>query len=585
MSNDEYESQDLLSLSLSELADRFDQAADKVNEQPTDWMEKYFYVPIPRNPITGERLPTGPIVFAPHQKRIINEALSKDKDGRYNYSTIIYSAPKKSGKSATASAAALWVAAHTPFGQIYVLGNDGKNSKDRLYGPIFRCLNFHRGREMPLGKSRINLTEAILPNNSHIEAIPVDPSGEAGSEPAAVFISEAWGFDTEAKRRLFSEMTISPTLWGYSFRWIETYAGYQGQSDLLWELYNTATKEGEPHPEFTDLVGREGEPVVWVNKKASMFCYWDTVPRMPWQLEPAFYESEANVLSPDQFRRMHHNQWVSPVGAYIQGSWWDSCADENLLPLLIGSDTPCILAVDAALTGDCAALVLVTRDPRLPDTDVAVRYCKIFKPGPKRAIQIEADIGREIRRLSRLYNVVCVAYDAYQMEGLAQNYRQGKVTLTEEEKYGKSQEQLLVYLEEESRYAQRWFYQFGQNAPRAVADKQLHDMVLAKQLHWNPNDRDSDIAIKGNEETLTKHIKQAGVKNSGNQMRIEKLSNDAKIDAAVALAMATKICLHLNLDNRELHADNLMRQYNAGQLTYEQYLSRIAQANAQQRVS
>lgn len=567
---------DLYTQSLLELADRFGNAHAETEELPADWLEKNFIIPTPRDPITGIDLPAGPIRLADHQRRIVNEALSK-VNGRFKYTTVIYSAPKKSGKSALSSGVALYMAQRTPYGQIYCLANDGKQSSDRLYLPIWRCLNFHQQRGLALKSSKVNQTEAFLPNYAHIEAIPCDAAGEAGSEPTGVFFSEIWGYTDEKKRRLFTELTIPPTLYGKAIRWIESYAGYIGVSDLLHELYTAGVKEGEPHPDFTDLVGRDGEPVVWVNNLAHTFVYWDTIPRMVWQSDE-YYKQEAQILSPAEFARIHQNQWVSPVGSYIQPEWWDGCADPSIPELMIGSDVPCILGVDAALTGDCAAIVLVTRHPFMPDTDIAVRYVKIFKASPSKPINIEEDIGREIRRLAKLYNIVCIAYDSYQMEGLVQNYRRGNVVLTNAEiAYfeGKSKQEMTDYLDQEQRAAQRWFYKFGQQAPRAVADKRLYDMVVGRRIHYNPHDVNSDINSRANDETLDKHIKQAGVKSTGNQMRIEKLSNDAKVDGAVALSMATDRCMVMALDNREMHVDDLLRLHQAGKITYEVYLKRI----------
>lgn len=285
---------DLITQSIMDFANRLEKGAEETEELPSDWLESNFIIPTPRDPVTGLDLPAGPIRLAEHQRRIINEALSK-VNGRFKYSTVIYSAPKKSGKSAIASAVALYMASKTPFGQIYALGNDGKNSKDRLYLPIWRCLNFHKQRGLLHRDARVNQVEAFLSNNAHIEAIPCDASGEAGSEPTGVFYSEFWGYIEENKRRLFTEMTLPPTLYGKAIRWIESYAGFMGVSDLLWEMY-TLGKEGYPHPDFTDLVGRDGEPVVYVNPRAHVFMYWDTTARMIWQNEE-YYQQEAQILS------------------------------------------------------------------------------------------------------------------------------------------------------------------------------------------------------------------------------------------------------------------------------------------------
>jgi hypothetical protein len=572
-----------------ELAEKFKQTSDEVVELPTDWMEKYFIIPEPVNPDTGEILPAGPIIFADHQRRILNEALSKKENGRFKYTNVIYSAPKKSGKSTTASAVGLHLAAKIPYARIYAMANDENQSTARLWLPIKTCLEEHRTRKLKLKDCRIieSQGKAVLSNKSIIEALPVDAKGEAGSEPTCVIFSELWGYDVPAKRKMYSEMTIPSTRWGRSIRWIETYAGYKGESELLWELYQEATVEGYPHPDFLDLVGRDGEPVVWVNESASMFCYWDTAHRMYSQRGEdgeAYYRAEARMLTPIEFERLHWNQWVSPSGSFINPSWWDDCRDESVSPLEVGSRVPVVVAVDAAVSGDCAAIVAVTRDPGLPSTDVAVRYCKIIKPEPNKPINLEADIGKTLRELREKWNVVCVAYDAYQMEKLAQDYRKGLVAVPENEVAGMSYAEKKAYIDKQSRLAQMWFYKFGQQTPRAVADKRLYDMIIGKSIHWNPNDTDSQIAERGSAESLSKHVKQAGAKEDGKTRRIEKLSNDAKVDAAVALSMAVDRCMTINIDNRENRSEDLLKLFQRGQITYAEFMEKMQKVQTAARI-
>src|SRR5574342_491410 len=124
-----------------DLAEKFKQTSEEAIELPTDWMEKHFIIPEPRDVLTGEILPMGPIRFMEHQKRILNEALSKKDNGKFKYTNVIYSAPKKSGKSTTASAVGLYLAVKTPYARIYALANDGNQSEDRLFGPIAICLD------------------------------------------------------------------------------------------------------------------------------------------------------------------------------------------------------------------------------------------------------------------------------------------------------------------------------------------------------------------------------------------------------------------------------------------------------------
>lgn len=569
---------DLISAALERMANKLEATSKQLLIPPAEWLEKYYWIPEPVDPVTGEPQPPGPIVLIDHQRRIINEALSKKPNGMFKYTNIIYSATKKSGKSAITAGVALYMAHTTPFGKIYCLANDGKQSDDRLFGPIAQCIKFHKKNNLILSKAKVTAFEAtaLLENEAQIEAIPCDAAGEAGSEPTGVFISEAWAYTTEKKRKLFTELTVSPTKYGRAIRWIESYAGYMGESELLWNLYDLAVLQGVPHPDFSDLTS-EGKPVVWVNEAANMFCYWDHEPRLIWQGQE-YYSQEARILVPSEFQRIHRNHWVSSVGAFIQPEWWDACQDETLTPLL-DDRTPVVVGIDAAETNDCAAIVAVTRDPNRPETDVAIRGCRIFKPVPgKSVVLLEETLGKTIQEWGAKWNIVCIPYDAFQMAKMVQDYRRGQVTIDPKELEGMSPEEIQEHLKKIQRAIQRWYYKFSQQSVRAVADKQLHDMVVNRQIHWNPNDRDSDISARGDDETLTKHMKQAGVAQDRGQYRIQKLSDKLKTDAAVALSMATERCLALILDNRENDDNTIEQLYHKKLISYEEYMRRKIKA-------
>ena len=541
-------------------------------ELPSEWIERHFYVPEPRDVITGDYLPPGPLQLAEHQRRIIDEALSKNERGLFNYSTIIYSAPKKSGKSAVASAVNLYMADKTPYARCYCLANDGKQSSDRIYGPIYTCLQLHNRLGGKFKGVVANKTEVILPNMAKIEAIPVDPSGEAGGNPTVVTLSEVWGYDTDIKKRFFTEMTVPPTLYGRAIRWIETYAGYVGISDLLWNLYQRGVVEGQQHPDFPDLP-------VYVNKDAGMFVYWDHEPRMIWQT-PEYYVSEANVLSYGEFERIHRNRWVSPTESFVDRGAWNACADPTLMPLN-DNKTPAVLAIDAAVSHDCAAAILVTRDPKYPDTDIAIRRFAVWKPENGK-ILLEQTIGKTIQEWGLEYNIACVTYDPYQMEKLAQDYSRGIVLPSEAETRGMTQEEILAYKDKLRRAVMRWYKPFNQNNERSVADKRLYDMIVARQIHYNPDNVDP-IAEHGDDETLTKHITQAGASGKADKYRLVKLAETAKIDGAVALSMAVHVCMSLNLHNREYDEKDLLRRYDRGEINYDQMMDGFKRRDARVR--
>jgi hypothetical protein len=575
------ESETLLARSLINLAERFEEAASERAIIPSEWLEEHFLIPEPIDIETGEVLPPGPIRLADHQKRIVDEALSKREDGMFKYSTVIYSCPKKSGKSAVAAGVNFFMAATNPYSRTYCLANDGKQANDRIYGPIRDCINLHRkygGKFQDSPKPK--LVELFLHNGTKIEAIPCDAAGEAGSEPLVTTWSEIWAYaGNENKRRLWTEMTVPPTKYGRAIRWVESYAGFTGVSKILEQLYDVATKEGVPHPDFTDLKGRDGEPVVWVNEPARIFCYWDTVPRMVWQNDE-YYQEEAAIHEPSEFERVHRNQWSSPGGLFVKEAWWNACRDKSI-PDELDTYTPVVLAIDAATENDCAAIVAVTRHHDNPASEVSIRACRIFKALPNQSIILSQTIGKTIQEWGELgWNIVCIAYDAYQMKKLVQDYERGIVEIEPELIEQLSPEELEQYLKEKRDTVERWYYEFGQQKPRAIADKQLQDMVLAGQVHWKPGMLGVDVPdLDYSGETLSQHIKQAGKAVNKNHTRIVKLSETLKVDAAVALSMASERCLALDLDIKLESEESLRNKYLQGQIDHNQYVQAVARSS------
>lgn len=344
-------------------------------------------------------------------------------------------------------------------------------------------------------------------------------------------------------------MTVPPTLYGKAIRWIETYAGYSGQSELLEQLYETGFVNGEPHPDFDDLQGDDG-PVVRINKSAQMFTYWDDQPRMLWQT-PEYYAQEAAILPPNEFLRIHRNKWVSALSSFVMENWWDNCIDLNLPPL-IDKHTPVVVGIDMAVSRDCAALVAVSRDPFNPEVAVAVRGVRVFSPKAIGGIIDQESMVRPvIEDWANRWNVVCWVYDPHEMAKLAQDLVRSGVG---------------------------WFKPFGQVQPRAVSDKSLHDMIMHRQVTWNPNTTEGDVGYKGTtQETLYKHIIRAGATTKSDSYRIEKLSTQTHIDAAVALSQAAFTAMKLNLSTNAMSQDALIEKLKNHQITLEEFI------HAQQR--
>lgn len=565
---------------------------------PSKWLPEHYLIPEPRDPVTGAwSAGPGPIILSELQGRIADAAFAmrfveETAQELFKYTTIILSTIKKSGKSTLAAGCGLYVLQHTPYGEGYCLANDGSQGSDVLYGPIRRCVELHNEYGGIYKKVKAYGNSIRLPNHAEMGWLPCDAAGNAGKEPTATLWSEIWGFETPVKRKLFTEMTVPPTRFGRSVRIIDTYAGYSGTSLLLWDLYQQAVKEGQPHPDFLDLKSR-GEYVVWENPAAGIFCYWDHEPRMPWQLGSEgkmYYQQEARILEPLEYRRLHNNDWISPVGSFIQPEQIDACKDTTI-PLELDPRTPIVVTIDAAETNDCAAIFAFSRHHEFPDTDVSVRLGKIFKPeGPTGTILLEPTVGKTLLQWGLRYNIVVVGYDAYQLAKMTQDYRRGSLTFTPDEllsllnEWGRAGLTLEEALDVYRGAVQQWYYKYSQQTERSVADKFFFDLIVHRRFHWNPNDTNNDIAERGDAETLIKHIKQAGAGAANGKYRLQKLSNTLKIDAAVAAAMGSELCLRLNIDEPETYdEDTLAASFRRGELDYDEYVRLIAEQIARSR--
>ena len=67
-----------------------------------------------------------------YQKDTLREAFSKDKNGLYRYSTIVWSDIKKSAKSSICAAVSLYIADNTPWAENYHIANDLKQADTRV---------------------------------------------------------------------------------------------------------------------------------------------------------------------------------------------------------------------------------------------------------------------------------------------------------------------------------------------------------------------------------------------------------------------------------------------------------------------
>ena len=428
------------------------------------------------------------IRFEPHQRRILDHCFSF-RDGRLPYSVIVYSCPKKSGKTEINAIVQAFFAYNIEAPNEIITA---ANKREQAVSRAFRRLKTFIERNPFLLNEAASMTgnQITLKNGTTVLAIPNDASGEAGSNHGLTCWDEIWGFTSERNRRLWDELCPVPTR-KVSIRFVSTYAGFTGESTLLEELYGTVfTDAGELRPGVTRPLG-EDLPCYAVG---DLFMYWDHEARMPWQTA-AYYESQARQLRPNTYQRLHKNRWTSSESGLFDMDRWDACTVASHSPPLPDKRISLFVGVDASTKKDRAAVVSVYRE----GGKVRLGPKRYWQPTKEEPLDLENTMENFLIELHRGYRLLRVNFDTYQ-------FHRSATTLTKKGLPMQEYPQTVPGLTE-----------MGQN---------LYDLVQNGNLVLYP---DKDLR---HEATC------ALGRETARGIRIAKESTTAKIDQIVALAMA-----------------------------------------------
>jgi hypothetical protein len=221
---------------------------------------------------------------------------------------------------------------------------------------------------------------------------------------------------------------------------------------------------------------------------------------------------------------------------FLNANTWDKCYDPDLPPLNPHDRTAIVLGIDASVSGDCFAVVAVSRHPKRHN-DPAIRQCKLWDPRatggridfdlverwirciceggcanfhPRREPDPACGLCRAGETFPGHY-VVQIVYDPYQMEAVAQRLTRQSVA---------------------------WVDPCDQGTERLIADSEFHKYALSGRLSHD-GDRD-----------LREHVLNARAKlqkDEDSKLRMVKKAPNRKIDLAVAASMAIKRILYLNV--------------------------------------
>ncbi len=429
-----------------------------------------------RDPQTGKAFD-----LYPAERRFIAEAFTVLPDGRLRCSEIVFSAPKKSGKTAIAAMLAIYVAAVIggPFAEVYCLSNDYEQSVDRVFEACRRIID---ASPILRGSAKVTANRITFPSTgSFIQACASDYSGFAGANPSLCIFDELWGYVSERSRRLYDEAVPSPVR-KVSARLIVSYAGFSGESDLLESLYRRLLAGEDLGDDF--------------HRNGTLYGLWTSERLAPWQTEQWAAELKEQ-LRPNAYARLIENQWVSAESSFVSLEDWDSCTDSSLTPLFSSPTMPVWVGLDASTRHDQTGIVVCGYETSI--NKVRLLWHTAFKPSPEEPLDFENTIVRTLLELGKRYDVRAVIHDPWQLESI--NQRLKKVGIP-----------MMAY---------------NQTLPNlsAIAGN-LYQLVRSRSF----------IAYRADD--LRKAVLQTAITESERGFKLSKLKQSHRIDLTVALAMA-----------------------------------------------
>jgi phage terminase large subunit-like protein len=449
----------------------------------------------------------------PHQREVLGLAFTLDDAGRLPWHTIVYACPKKSGKTTINAAVTLaWAETMEAPNEVYALANDEEQARGRVYSTLLRMIRKNEDvlEQVVGGERGLMQGNLELDNGTTVRAIASQAESAAGSNHGFISFDELWGYTSERSLRLWEEMTPVPTRRN-SVRFITTYAGYENESKLLWDLYVQGVGVDE-HP-LGQGQRLHPELPIWGNREAGVLVYWDHEPRMPWQ-SAEYYRKQRKLLRPAAYLRLHENRWVSSQSRFFTGEQWDACVVASLGPVVRDPALPVVVALDAATKRDSAAMVAVTWDEAA--RKVRLVNLRVWTPGPGDPVELELTMEAELRAWSLAYALLAVRYDPYQLVTIAQRLTREGLPM---EEYPQTSDRLTA---------------IGQS---------IWDLVTGGNLVAYPH------------EALREHVLNGVVVETPRGWRIAKEKARHKIDLLVALAMAADRCARAEAGEVQVYVD------------------------------
>ena len=427
------------------------------------------------NPESGK-----PFVLVDAQRTFLQEALRLRKDGWLRYQDLIFSAPKKSGKTAFAAIFLITIVVlfGPRYGEFFCAANDQEQAS-RVFELVGRII---QASPVLLGEAKITAEKVTFASTgATVKTLASDYASAAGGHPTVTTFDELWGYTSERARRLWDELVPVPSR-KVSCRLVVSYAGFADESDLLHELY----RRGLQQPQIgKDLYAGDG-----------LLMFWTHDPVLPTQT-PEWVEDMRRSLRPNQYLRMIENRFVTTESSFVDMEWFDRCVDAEARPVFSDRRIAVWVGVDASVKRDSTAIVAVAWDPQAKRVRLITH--RIFQPSPDDPLDFESTIEATLLDWRQRFQVREIRYDPYQMASVAQRLARAGLPMEE----------------------------FPQSVPNLTAiGSNLYELVKGAGISFYP-----DHAIR-------LAMSRAVAVETSRGWRLAKEKQAFKIDVIVALAMA-----------------------------------------------
>jgi phage terminase large subunit-like protein len=427
------------------------------------------------------------------QAELLDELFIVDDNGNRVYREALIGEPRKNGKSSLCAVLALYglLGANEAGAEVYAAAA----SRDQAR------IVFNQAREFVQASPR--LLDWLVPqrnvitcpsNGGVFRVLASDAPLQHGLNPSMVVIDE---LHAHKDPELYYALTTGQLARKNPLVVTITTAGYD-ESTICWQVYEHGRKLFE---EGLDAMRRE----------RFLFRWWEAPKDMPyddpetWRIaNPASWIDmedlgrECRRLPENVFRRLHLNQWTDTEEAWISSDMWDACRGTPIFD----PDAPSVAAVDVGLKKDASAVIVVQmHGDKLHIAPFGVPGgSRILTPTENRPISL-ADVRAEVGDINgHLSDLLEVPYDPWSFRESAELLEERGVPMMN----------------------------FDQtNARMCPASEKTFEMIKEGRMVHDGN------------RVLRNHIVSAAVQPTERGVRISKRKSTKKIDAAVALVMAT----------------------------------------------